>query len=568
MKRLLLLLLCITGVPANASQIIDLSGKGWSFKTTLDTDHRPVSVPHSWLMEKETQRYIGHGLYERDFDLPALPAGKIARLHFDAVYDVAEVWVNGKRIGRHEGGYTPFEFDITQVARVGRNHVVVDVDNTPTLTSIPSLSTGHLSNDPWPEFDTAKATIVGWLPYGGIVRPVRVIIGDSVYIENTKIDAIPDLQTGDATITARVRLRNNGDKVVSAKLSGTIAGLVTSFRPGRIASHSSTTLTWIAKVHHPHLWSVRDPYLYEAELHLGEESSHVRIGVRKIEVRGTELLLNGYVVHLNGANRIGEDAKEGSRESDEIIKRDLSDMLAANMRMMRIAHYPQTEALLRFADEHGILIIAEAGNWGMSSWQLADPGIRTRWKQQMNEMMEMDWNHPSVIAWSVGNEYESYKPEGMDWTRDMRAFTLSLDPTRLITFADRYTGDPSVKKGSDDASAYSDFVCVNIYGNYAAAFDHVHQLYPTKPVFVSEFGKAGETGIHDPERIANITMAMTAVKARPWIIGASLWTWNDYRSFIKGTPANGIRPWGIVTLEREHRDSWKTVQQLFQGELP
>ncbi|MCU1321811.1 MAG: beta-galactosidase [Acidobacteriaceae bacterium] len=562
------LLLCVLSLSAHASQVIDLSGSGWSFKTTLDTDHRPVTVPHSWLLEKETQRYIGHGLYERDFDLPSLPAGKIARLHFDAVYDVAEVWVNGKRLGRHEGGYTPFEFDITKLARVGRNHVVVDVDNTPTLTSIPSLSTGHLTTDPWPEFDTAKATIVGWLPYGGIVRPVHVTIGDAIYVENVKIDAIPNLQTGDAAVTVRARIRNASANTAAAHLDGTVAGLKTSFRPARINSGDSKVLTWTATLPKAHLWSVREPYLYDAELHLGEEVFRSRIGVRKIEVRGTELLLNGRVVHLNGANRIGEDEEEGSRESDAIIERDLTDMLAANMRMMRIAHYPQTEAMLRFADEHGMLIIAEAGNWGMSSWQIADPDIRKRWKLQMNEMMEMDWNHPSVIAWSVGNEYESYKQEGKDWTRDMRSYTLSLDQTRLVTFADRYTGDPSVKTGADDASQFSDFVSVNVYGNYAKAFDHVHQLYPDKPVFITEFGKMTDAGLHDPERIANINEAMTAVKARPWIIGASLWTWNDYRSFIKGTPSNGIRSWGVVTLKRERRDSWKAVQELFKGDLP
>jgi beta-glucuronidase len=183
-------------------------------------------------------------------------------------------------------------------------------------------------------------------------------------------------------------------------------------------------------------------------------------------------------------------------------------------------------------------------------------------------MMEQDWNHPSVIAWSVGNEYESYTKEGRDWTRDMRAYTLSLDPTRLITFASRYTGDPAVKTGVDEASQYSDFVSINVYGGYAKRFDHVHELYPNKPVFVTEFGKMGEPGLQDPERIKDITTAVNAMKERPYMIGGSLWTWNDYRSHIKGTPANGIRSWGVVNIDREHRDSWKVVQKLFETELP
>ena len=189
-------------------------------------------------------------------------------------------------------------------------------------------------------------------------------------------------------------------------------------------------------------------------------------------------------------------------------------------------------------------------------------------KKQQQEMIEQEWNHPSVIAWSVGNEYEAYTDEGKAWTRDMKAFSLKLDSTRLITFADRYTGDPAVKTGADDASQYMDFVSINTYGGYAKAFDHVHELYPNKPIFVSEFGKMGEPGLHDPKRTEDITTAVEAMKARPYMIGGSLWTWADYRSFINGTPDNGIRSWGVVDIMRQKRDSYPVVQKLFKTELP
>jgi beta-glucuronidase len=169
----------------------------------------------------------------------------------------------------------------------------------------------------------------------------------------------------------------------------------------------------------------------------------------------------------------------------------MNDMLADNMRMMRIAHYPQAQELLDFADEHGMLIIAEAGNWNLGAWQMADPVLRTVWQSQMREMMEEDWNHPSVIAWSVGNEYESATPQGIAWTRDMRRYTLDLDPTRLITFASRFTGDPNVKTGNDEASQYSDFASVNIYGDYGKKLDRVHELWQDKTVFITELGHIG-----------------------------------------------------------------------------
>jgi beta-glucuronidase len=250
----------------------------------------------------------------------------------------------------------------------------------------------------------------------------------------------------------------------------------------------------------------------------------------------------------------------------------MSDMLADNMRMMRIAQWPQVPEVLDFADQHGMLIIAEAGNWNMGAWQMADPGIRALWQQQMREMMEQDWNHPSVIAWSVGNEYESATREGIDWTRDMRAFTLNLDSTRLITFASRYTASASVHTGADEGSQYSDFVSANIYVksnvDYGPRLDRVHELWPDKPVFVTEFGAWGEASPHDTERIAAFTAAVSAMKARTWVIGGAIWSWADYRSLYEGTPPDGIRKWGVVDFYRGHRDSWDALQKLFKTELP
>ena len=566
--RLRLLVLSLLGLVVfvaklHAATSIDLGGSGWTFRTTLDTSPRPVTVPHCWPADAGYEKYIGHALYQRDFDAPEIRKGQVVRLHFDAVYDVAQVWLNGKQLGTHEGGYTAFEFDVTNLLKPGKNHLLIEVDNTPTLTSIPALATGNPSTDV-----IGRITIVGWMPYGGIVRPVSLLVSDAVYLRNVKIDAKPNLKTGEATITAHVWLHNGGNTPSTSTITATIAGLKAAFRPTRVSAKGDAEATWTGTLPKAHLWSVRDPFLYDAQISIPADSFDTHIGVRQIEVQGTALLLNGRPVHLFGANRISEDPKEGLRESDAIIERDMSDMLADNMRMMRIAHYPQAQALLDFADKHGMLIIPEAGNWSFSAWQMDDPGIRARFKKQMQEMMEADWNHPSVIAWSVGNEYESYKPEGIAWTRDMRAFTLGLDATRLITFASRYTNDAAVKTGTDEASQYSDFVSINVYGDYAKRFDRIHELYPNKPVFVTEFGKMGEPGPQDPERIADITTAVNAMKERPWMIGGSLWTWNDYRSLIKGTPANGIRSWGVVMFNREHRDSWKVVQQLFATDLP
>ena len=554
--------------PAFATQRVDLGGSGWTFHTTLDEKTIPVTVPHTWMTTKGYEKFIGNATYERDFTAPEVQPGQVVRLHFDAVYDVAHVWFNGRMVGTHEGGYTPFEFDVTRLMKPGLNHILLEVNNTPTLSTIPAIASSHGSKD-YPIYGSASGEgIVGWMPYGGIVRPVSLLISDAVYLQKMKVDAKPDLLKHTAAVEVRAWIYNGAATATTASVNGVVAGLAVSTRPVRIAAQGDAEVVWHGTLSDAHLWSVRDPYLYDAKIAVKGDEMTAKIGVREIRVQGTELLLNGRPVHLYGANRVSEDPSEGLSESDAIIERDMSDMLAVNMRMMRIAHYPQTPALLDYADKHGMLMIPEAGNWNMSAWQMADPGIRSVWKKQMQEMMEQDWNHPSVIAWSVGNEYESYTRDGIDWTRDMRAFTLGLDATRLITFASRFTQEPVVKTGKDEASQYSDFVSVNIYGGYAKRFDRVHELYPDKPVFVTEFGKMGEPGTHDPERIKDITEAVNAMKERPWMIGGSLWTWNDYRSLHRGTPASGIRYWGVVNVNREHRDSWDVVKKLFATELP
>ena len=572
MKRLLLLTgffacLATLALPALAQTRISLDGDGWTFKPTLEPA-QPVTVPHCWPASEAYRQYLGSAIYQRDFVAPAILPGQVVRLHFDAVYDHASVWLNGRHLGAHDGGYTPFEFEVTPLLKAGKNHLLIEVNNDPSLQAIPALATASGSKDA-PLYGTAaRASIVGWLPYGGIVRPVSLIVTDSVYLRNVKIDATPDLSSGDAVVSARVWLHNAATSAASPSLHATIAGIPVTFTRTRIARNADAELTWKGRLSQAHLWNLRDPYLYDATFALAGDSLKLRFGVRSLRVEGTSLLLNGKPVHLFGANRVSEDPKEGLRESDAIIERDMGDMLADNMRMMRIAHYPQAPALLDYADEHGMLIIAEAGNWNWSAWQMADPENRALWKKEMLEMMQQDWNHPSVIAWSVGNEYESYTKDGIDWTRDMRAYTLGIDSMRLITFASRFTSDPSVRTGKDEASQYSDFVSINAYGGYAARFDRAHELYPDKPIFVTEFGKMGEPGLHDPARIKDITEAVEAMKARPWMIGGSLWTWADYRSLFPGTPSGGVRNWGVVTLDRTHRESWKVVQQLFKTDVP
>jgi beta-glucuronidase len=143
------------------------------------------------------------------------------------------------------------------------------------------------------------------------------------------------------------------------------------------------------------------------------------------------------------------------------------------------------------------------------------------------------------------------------------AFTRRLDRTRLLTFATNKDGRPQVQGPQDEASFLCDFVCMNIYGNYTGRLDHAHALWPDKPLFVAEFGHSGEVGLEDPKRVALLTSAFEAMKARPYVMGGGIWAFSDYRSRYQGTPPSGYRIWGIITPDREPRMSYEAVKKLF-----
>lgn len=189
--------------------------------------------------------------------------------------------------------------------------------------------------------------------------------------------------------------------------------------------------------------------------------------------------------------------------------------------------------------------------------------MRRKFQSQTKEMIERDWNHPSVIAYSVGNEFQSQTEEGKAWVRDMSGFVKSIDQSRLITFASMIVWRDFIRQPEDEASQYVDFVSANIYGNYLENLQHIHELYPGKPVYISEFGIRADAVKTEEERVEHLRKAMSDFRQCDYLIGASVWTFNDYFSRFPGTNANGYRPWGLVSPEREVRGMYKAWQEEF-----
>jgi beta-glucuronidase len=556
--------------PAN----MGIAGK-WYMKNVAQSGRfDKVTVPHCFSADKKYESYNGTVWYRKPFTWKPVP-GKRVILHFDAAYYKTDVWLNEKKVGAHEGGYTPFHFDVTDFLQDGNNLLAVSINNdTWQPGSIPGAKDDNEVNNPF----------MGWMNYGGIIRPVYLTIESEVYAENIRIEALPDLEKGTATIKTKHRIRNASAQAVSPK-----TGLLVSLEEKAVALkwktktvtiqagqtgiiESETTLT-PAQVK---LWNLDNPNLYQLKAFTGSDTISSSFGIRRIEVNNAQLLLNGKPLRLAGGNRVVDYPKLGSLEPDWLIEKDFRLMKEAGMEFHRLTHYTPSEYFYDLADRYGMLIITEAGNWQLTPKQMDNDAIRTNFRQQFREMAERDWNHPSVIAYSVGNEYMSLHDAGKRWTKDMITYARELDPTRLYTFATMFLNSLP-KKPEDEASQYVDFISTNTYGNHAKALDHIHVMYPEKPILISEWGIRADNNMNNQMGLRNfsehdfgqseinqgkhVSEVVTEIRKRPYVIGASWWTYNDYQSRYHGTNANGYRPWGIVRPDRSLRPAYDVYRK-------
>jgi len=570
--------------------------KGWPAPDFDDSGWEVVTVPHTWGVMEGHANYNGIAWYRRTFTLPAKAQDAHLRLHFEAVFYLARVWLNGRYLGAHEGGYTPFEFDVSGIARPGAENVItVQVDNKRALDRIPA----SLSRD-W-TYD--------WWNYGGIVRDVSLEMTSRAFIARQMVVATPHLMGVDeadtATITATVTVSNMSAEPLEATLTADILDDGTGLsvlkpipaQPVKVSPGQSANVQLTATLSHPRLWHFDHPHLYRwsASL-LGANGTllhkdEVTFGIRQIELKQARFYLNGEPVRLVGLNRHADSPWYGLAETVTMMARDYDDLKTLNMVFSRPVHYPQHRFILDYCDRHGILLIPEVPAWQLSAEQMSKEQMRDLEKQQLREMILANFNHPSVWAWSVGNEYQSTTPAGKDFTREMVAFVKSLDPTRPVGFASNHLGS----NPQSDATAITDFVMMNQYfGTWAGpktrltqALDDIHATWPDKVVIISEFGfeprwnrmwgpptsqldlaryyfvpegVAPDSEEADEQRQMVIAEQMEIFRRKPFVAAAIFWCYQDYR-----TPSGFMT--GVVDAERNRRGSWYRLREEYAPAL-
>ncbi|WP_010663817.1 glycoside hydrolase family 2 protein [Marinilabilia salmonicolor] len=435
-----------------------------------------ILVPGDWNSQKEKLFYYeGTVWYYKSFDYNPKDKNSRQFVHFGAVNYEADVYLNGEKLGKHIGGFTPFNFEITQKLRAGKNFLIVKVDNSRGIEKVPTVNTD-------------------WWNYGGITRDIRIVEVEETFIQ----DYYLQLKKGsDDMLEFLVKLNgSNADQrrvVLSIPKADIEASLITnSDGIGRMEIRADRLK----------LWSPEIPFLYDIQLRFENTRINDQIGFRTIEVEDTDILLNGKPVFLRGISIHEENGMRGGRaysKEDARILLGWAKELGCNF--VRLAHYPHNEPMIRVADELGLMVWSEVPVYWTIQWH--NENTYNNAHAQLVDMIGRDKNRASVIVWSVANEtpVSEYRTK---FLRRLIAEAHQMDPVRLVSAAlERHTkpGTDNVQVVEDPLQEYVDIIAFNEYiGWYdgrnekikTAAFEIEYQ----KPVIISEFGAGALQGNH------------------------------------------------------------------------
>ncbi len=539
----------------------------WQFAVTPDADRpqvggRPefpeedstrISVPGVWETELGFETYQGVAWYRKVFEAPFEGP---CLLTFGAVAYQAQVWLNGNYLGAHEGDFTSFRF-LTEVLAEG-NELLVRVDNRHTDESLPK-------------------EVVDWYPYGGITRSVVCEeIGDA-FIERLQIVGRPD---GQVDLRALVRNRSSHEKTLL--LTAIVGECASAQRFITLGPGVAVAEEMRLNIEDPEPWSPHNPTLYEAVVSLDDDVYVERIGLREIRTEGARLLLNGEPIWLRGVNRHEDHPDWGFALPNKIMQKDVDIIMSLGCNAVRGSHYPNHPTFLDLCDENGLLFFAEVPGWQYNAYQLSHSPTKDKLAAQLEEMVTEQFNHPSIIIWSLHNECDTevFREPDLDVrtaTEELFRLARSLDDSRLITYA-------SHRHWNDKHFDLADVVCLNQYiGWYVNDLDgadfpeylaRIAAMVPDKPVLITEFGAEGLSGYHsmpgrkwsEEHQADHLASQIADMRANPHVAGCFVWqycdvTCNPERAIRRARSMNNK---GIVDEYRRPKLAYHAVAALFE----
>ncbi|MEP6894019.1 MAG: beta-glucuronidase [Chloroflexota bacterium] len=547
-------------------------GQGWSQGLA---ESMPIAVPASWNDQfSDSRDYLGLGWYQTQFNLPWGWEDKKIYIHFGSVNYLASVWLNGTYLGQHEGGHLPFEFEITEHAQTGSNHLVVCVDGALAPDRVPP---GNVPSDlrDVSFFQNFPAANFDFFPYCGIQRPVSIYAKHPQGIDDLTVITDVSGKTGSVKVALKC-------KTVTALASFALSGHgINIIQESAIQDgYAETTLTVLdAK-----LWNVGEPNLYNLTVELSQNGQatdqySLSVGIRTIAVQGSTLLLNGRPVQLRGFGRHEDFPIVGRGYLPAVMIKDYSLLRWTGANSFRTSHYPYSEEMLNLADQLGFLVIDETPAVGLF---FAENGLQKRNQlcaQYTREMIERDRNHPCVIMWSLANEPHSRPGVSTEIFKSLYEQAKALDATRPVTLVS------DIGLG-EEAFEFLDVICMNRYCGWyseaaqldqglarlSAELDAIHEKFP-KPLILTEFGADAIPGIHaEPSEVFSeeyqvemILGTLQLLDNKAYVVGQHIWNLCDFKTTQSIHRAGGTNYKGVFTRDRRPKLAAHRLRELWGG---
>ena len=536
-----------------------------------DSSWSTVGLPHSFSLPYflSSKFYVGYGWYRKHVTVPAEWSGKRVFLEFEGAFQDTQLYVNGKSIGEHKGGYSGFSFDITSAVVTGDNVVAVQVNNNWNAQLAPRAGDHTFS--------------------GGLYRDVNLVVTDPLHVTwyGTFVTT-PTVSATLATVDIKTEIRNDNAASTSCTLKtdivdskGATVGTVSSTQT--IPANSTVTIDQTTPaIANPSLWHPDHPTLYRAVSTVSEGTTSVdsfstTFGFRSISWSATSgFSINGAHYYLHGVDVHQDHAGWGDGVTNAGFLRDVKMVKDAGFNFIRGSHYPKDPAFGDACDQLGVLFWSENCFWGYGgatgegAWNTAgaypnnagdQAAFETSVTDSLTAMIRVHRNHPSIIAWSMSNEpfftADATKPNMSALLTKEVTLAHQLDPTRPagIGGAQRPEGSSRIDKLGDVAGYNGDGATLSDFQN------------PGIPSVVTEYGSVAATrpGVYDPgwgNLSATLTNGFPTEYA--WRSGQALWCAFDHGS----VGSTKLETMGIVDYFRLPKRAWYWYRNAYANVAP
>lgn len=589
----------VVGSAVMAQSAVQSLNDGWVFSE--DNQHwQAVALPHTWNTDAYSTRDYKQGkcYYKRKLQT----TNKRHFLKLEAAYKTSTIYINGKKMGEHRGGYTASVFDLTPyLDSLKTNELLITVDNA----------------------DQHVAPISADFTFmGGIYRNVKLITtqqqhfsmtedgADGIFVSTSQVNAEK------ANVSVMARLRNDADVDKDCYVVNTLYapdGKVVSTQRKRVrllAGQTVRNVMHLQQVKHPILWSPEHPNLYKVKTMLIDAEKH-RVSLQKsvesvldvqehyIGMRWCEFdaqkgfYLNGKPYKLNGMCRHQDMRPYGVALDDDMHRRDLRMLKDMGCNFIRLAHYPQAEAVLEMCDKLGMLVWEEIPvvNYVPEDDEFADNAC-----QQLREMIRQHYNHSSIILWGYMNEIllkaHHEFPKQSEFEKEIeRINALAARLERIVHEEDATRHSVMALHGSDDYNKYlvanhSQVIGWNLYQGWYGGdltgferyLENQQEKHPHHPVIVSEWGAGSDLRIHSncgeafdfscEYQQKYIEHYLPVISNTPYILGGSYWNFIDFSSAERAESMPHINNKGVVTPERRKKDVYYYFQAAWRKDKP